>query len=40
MDNLLSFLLGSFFGGLVGMSFTCLCIAAKKADEDIIGRDA
>lgn len=38
MDNLLSFLLGGFFGGLVGMSFICLCIAAKKADKDIIER--
>lgn len=40
MGNLLSFLLGGFFGGFIGMSFTCLCIAAKKADKDIIGRDA
>ena len=40
MGNFLSFLLGGFFGGFIGMSFTCLCIAAKKADEDIIGRGA
>ncbi|MCM1507334.1 MAG: DUF3789 domain-containing protein [Ruminococcus flavefaciens] len=30
---MLNFLLGSFFGGTVGIVTMCLCVSAKEADK-------
>lgn len=30
---MLNFLLGSFFGGTVGVFTMCLCVSAKEADK-------
>lgn len=34
-DFLLNFILGSMFGGTVGVLAMCLCTAAKYADEHL-----
>ncbi len=30
--SMIGFILGTFFGSIVGMTATCLCVAARQAD--------